>query len=88
MREELEAATYLPGEDAGDALREEGGISAHVGGEPLGDVSEHAEREVLGDELTVVGAHGQIVAVVVDDGLHDGAQLLVEEDLEIFRGQG
>ena len=51
-------------------------------------MSEHAEREVLGDELTVVGAHGQIVAVVVDDGLHDGAQLLVEEDLEIFRGQG
>lgn len=82
------AAAHLPGEDAGDSLREEGGISAHVGGEPLGHVSEHAEREVLGDELTVVGAHGQAVGVMVDDGFHDGAQLLVKEDLEIFHGQG
>ena len=88
MREELKAAAHLPGEDAGDSLREEGGISAHVGGEPLGDVSEHAEREVLSNELAIVRSDSQTVAVVVDDGFHDGAQLLVEEDLEILRGQG
>lgn len=43
-------------------------------------MAEDGEGEVVGDEHAVVFGDGQVGTVLIDDGFHDGMQLLVEED--------
>jgi len=50
-------------------------------------VPEHAEREVVGDEHAVALGDSQALAQLVDDGFHDGVQLLVEEDLDFLHAE-
>ena len=72
-REGLEGSTHLAVEHAGDALGEDVGVGAHAGCEPLGDMAEDGEGEVVGDERAVVFGDGQVGTMLIDDGFHDGA---------------
>ena len=51
-------------------------------------MAEDGKGEVVGDEHSVVFGDGQFGTVLIDDGFHDGAQLLVEENLQILHADG
>ena len=61
----------LPVEDACDPFGVDVGVCFHVVSEPLGDVPEDAEREMVDDEREVVRGEGQVCAKLVDDGFND-----------------
>lgn len=69
--EQCERACHLPVEDACDPFGEDVGVCFHVVSEPLGDVPEDAEREMVDDEREVVRGEGQVCAKLVDDGFND-----------------
>ena len=51
-------------------------------------MAQDSEGEVVGDEHSIVFGDGQVGAVLIDDGFHDGAQLLVQEYLQILHAEG
>ncbi len=83
----LHGRANAPAHDDLDVLGENVGIGGHIRGEPVQQVPENRQGEVVDDEGTVLGKDLKISFELVDDRCHHGAQGCVEETLRIAQAE-